>query len=130
MVRGLNTTSRSLVRSFAPEGAKSCNCVSRSPLLVAVGDSSAIKVVRRQLDLDPVPRQDADVVAPHLARDMAEHLVPVVELDLEHRVREGLDHLALHLDLLFLRQTACDPSLWPRDNAARVGYSFLTFTAF
>ena len=39
---------------------------------------------------------------PHLAGDVSEDLVPVVELDLEHRVREGLDDLALHLDLLFL----------------------------
>jgi hypothetical protein len=38
----------------------------------------------------------------HLAGDVAEDLVPVVELDLEHGVREGLDDLALHLDLLFL----------------------------
>src|SRR5581483_685192 len=86
-----------------------------SRLLVSVGDPTAIEVVRRELDLDPVAGQDADVVAPHLARDVAEHLVPVVELDLEHRVREGLDDLALHLDLLFLRQSACDPSGWDHE---------------
>src|SRR6185503_17364128 len=82
-------------------------------LLVAVGDAAAVEVVGGELDLDPVSRQDADVVAPHLARDVAEHLVPVVELDLEHGVREGLDDLALHLDLFFLRQTACDATCKP-----------------
>src|SRR5215207_8706782 len=71
-------------------------------LLVAIGDPAAIQVVWGQLDLHPVAGQDADVVPPHLARDVAEHLVPIVELNLEHRVREGLDDLALHLDLLFL----------------------------
>src|SRR4051794_17395141 len=70
--------------------------------LVPVGDSSPVEVVRRQLDLYPVPGQDADVVPPHLAGDVSEDFVPIVELDLEHRVWEGLDDLALHLDLLFL----------------------------
>src|SRR4051794_32136147 len=70
--------------------------------LVPVGDSSPVEVVRRQLDLYPVPGQDADVVPPHLAGDVSEDFVPIVELDLEHRVWEGLDDLALHFDLLFL----------------------------
>src|SRR3954454_19150405 len=70
--------------------------------LVPVGDPSPVEVVRRKLDLDPVPGQNANVVPPHLAGDVSEDFVPVVELDLEHRVWEGLDDLALHFDLLFL----------------------------
>src|ERR1051325_4204304 len=89
-------------------------CGTSSPLagtlLVAVRDAPAVEIVGRELDLDPVAGQDADVVPAHLAGDVAKHLVPVVELDLEHRVREGLHDLALHLDLLFLRQSASDPS--------------------
>src|SRR5262245_16302606 len=65
----------------------------RKPLLVAVGDSSAIQVVRRELDLHAVTGQDADVVAAHLAGDVTEDHVVVVELDAEHRVREGLHDL-------------------------------------
>src|SRR5918996_2212569 len=79
--------------------------------LVAVGDPSAVEIVRRELDLDPVTRQDADVVTPHLAGDVSEDFVPVVELDLEHRVREGLDDLALHLDLFFLRHRLAPPQM-------------------
>src|SRR4051794_4724800 len=75
------------------------------PLLVPVRDAPAVEVVGRQLDLDPVAREDADVVAPHLSRDVAEHLVVVVELHAEHRVGQGLHDLALHLDLLFLAQS-------------------------
>jgi hypothetical protein len=41
-------------------------------------------------------------VPPHLAGDVSEDLVPIVELDFEHGVREGFYDLALHLDLLFL----------------------------
>src|SRR3954453_2909551 len=72
-------------------------------LLVPVGDSAAVQVVGRELDLHPVTRKDADVVAAHLARDVAEDLVIVVQLDAEHRVGQRLGDLALHLDFLFLR---------------------------
>src|SRR4051812_32858230 len=68
-------------------------------LLVAVGDAAAVEVVGRELDLHPVAGQDADVVAAHLAGDVTEDLMVVVELDLEHRVGQGLGDLALHLDL-------------------------------
>src|SRR3954464_4504873 len=70
-------------------------------LLVAVGDAAAVEVVRREFDLHPVTGQDADVMAAHLARDVPEHLMLVVELDAEHGVRKGLGDLALHLDLFF-----------------------------
>src|SRR5699024_4511205 len=49
-----------------------------------------------------VLREDADVVLPHLAADVREHLVPVAQLDPEHRVGEGLHDGALHLDDAFL----------------------------
>src|SRR6185437_725042 len=76
-------------------------CLPRA-LLVAVGDAAAVEVVRRELDLDAVAGEDPDVMAAHLPRDVAQDLVVVVELDLEHRVGQGLRDLALHLDLLFL----------------------------
>src|SRR3954468_14513280 len=75
-------------------------------LLVAVGDATPVEVVRRELDLHAVAGKDADVVAPHLAGDVPEDLVVVVELHAEHRVREGLGDLALHLNLVFLCQGA------------------------
>src|SRR5215208_488139 len=71
-------------------------------LAVAVDDAAAAEVVRRQLDLDPIAGVHPDPEAPHLAGGVAERLMAVVELDLEQTVREGLDDLALHLDLLFL----------------------------
>src|SRR5206468_174588 len=91
----------------------------RSPrrLPVAVDDPRAIEVVRRQLDPHAIPRQDADPEAAHLARDVAEDYVVVVELHAEHRVRESLDDLALELDFLFLRHVGADGSSThlPRD---------------
>src|SRR5690606_31128900 len=52
-------------------------------LLVAVGDAAAAEVVGGQLDLDPVAREDADAVLAHLAAEVTEHLVAVVERDAE-----------------------------------------------
>src|SRR5215217_782139 len=69
-----------------------------------VDDPRAVEVVRRDLDAHPIPRQDQDAEAPHLARDVPEDDVAVVELHPEHGVRERLDHLAFELDLLFLGQ--------------------------
>src|SRR5258705_11555882 len=75
-------------------------------LLVAVHDPAAAQVVRRQLDRDLVARQDLDEVHPHLARDVGKHLVSILELDPEHRVRQRLDHGAFDLDAFFLRQSS------------------------
>src|SRR2546428_7276970 len=78
--------------------------VSTSPesLLEPIGDSASSEVVRRQLDLHTVARQDPDEVHPHLPAHVREHLVAVLELDAEHRVRQRLDHRSLDLDRVFL----------------------------
>src|SRR4051794_7760275 len=82
---------------------------SSSPM--AVDDPRPVQVVRRDLDAHTVTGQDADAEAPHLARDVAEHLVAVVQLHPEHGVRERLDDLALELDLFFLGQELDDPDV-------------------
>jgi hypothetical protein len=70
--------------------------------LVPEDDPASGQVVRRQLDQDPIAWKYPDVVHPHLSRDMGEDPVAVIQLDFEHGVREGLDHLSLDLDALFL----------------------------
>src|SRR5436190_16787891 len=77
---------------------------------MAVDDARAVEVVGRDLHAHAVARQDPDAEPPHLAGDVTEHLVAVVELHAEHRVRERLDDLPLELDLLFLRQ-GLDPQI-------------------
>src|SRR6516165_1226138 len=67
-----------------------------------VGDPTASEVVGRELHLDLVAGEDADVVLAHLPGDRREDVVTTVELDAEHRARQGLGHLAFDLDLLFL----------------------------
>src|SRR5687767_12264489 len=76
------------------------------PLLVPVGDATTAEVVGSELDLHTIARENSDVVHPHLPGDVCEHLVPVLELDTEHGVRERLNHRSLDQDrvVLGLRQ--------------------------
>src|SRR5680860_163404 len=83
-------------------------------LFVAIGDAPTGEVVGRQLNLDAVAGQDSDVVHPHLPGDVSEHLVTVVELDSEHRVREGFGDLSLQHDGVFLGLCQCSTFLEER----------------
>src|SRR5829696_4433012 len=79
--------------------------------LEPVGDAPAGQVVGRELDTDPVARQDPDEVHPELAADVGEDSVAVLQLDREHRVRERLDDRSLHLDRVSLcHRLRCSPS--------------------
>src|SRR5439155_15321797 len=69
------TDGRTFIAAFA-----SSRPVARDVLPVPERDAPAGEVVGRDLDLDPITGGDADVVHPHLAGDVREHLVPVVEL--------------------------------------------------
>src|SRR4051794_22604868 len=78
---------------------------------MAVDDPRPVEGVRRDLHAHTITGQDADAKPPHLARDVTEHLVAVVELHPEHGVRQRLDDLALELDLFFLGQELYDPDV-------------------
>src|SRR5438093_11217803 len=70
-----------------------------APLLaVAVDDAAARQVVRRKLDADAVAGRDADEIATHAAGSVGDELVAVLELNLEHRVRESLRDGGVHDD--------------------------------
>src|ERR687887_2559450 len=66
------------------------------------GDAALRQVVRRHLHRHLVARQDADVVHPHLPGDEGVDRVAVLQLHAEGGVRQVLQHLALHLDDIFL----------------------------
>src|SRR5256712_3303965 len=72
-------------------------------LFEPVRDPAPREVVRRQLDLHPIAREDPDEVHPHLAAHVREHPVTVVQLHSEHRVRQRLHHGPFDLDRVFLR---------------------------
>src|SRR5438132_4207207 len=88
---------------------------------MAVDDARAIKIVWRELAAHAVPGQDANAEAPHLARDVAEHHVVVVELHAEHRIGQRLDHLALEFDLVLLGHPLQPTSAQRKGHRARGG---------
>src|SRR5690606_20895686 len=73
--------------------------------------TAAGEVVGAQLYNHAVFRNDADVVLPHLARDRCEDLMPVAELNAEHRVGQRFGYDALDLDdTVFLSHSLADTS--------------------
>src|SRR5215471_18466419 len=67
-------------------------------LLVSVHNPAAAEVVRAQLHDHPVAGQDPDVMHPHLAADVRQDLMPIIQLHPKERVRQGLYYRALDLD--------------------------------
>ena len=90
-------------------------------LFEPVGDAAAREVVRRQLDLDAVPGQDANEVHSHLAAHVREHPMAAFELHAEHRVRQWLHHGAFDLAAAdrFASHTATIDNNNPREQVAR-----------
>src|SRR5438046_3065540 len=70
--------------------------------LVPVGDPTPAEVVGGELHLHAITGKDADVMHAHLPRDVGQHLVPVLELDTEHGIRQRLHDGALEHDRVFL----------------------------
>lgn len=77
-------------------------CMEAYVLLVAVDDASTREVIGGQLDDYAILWEDADVVLTHLAGNVGQNLVAVVQLDTEHRVWQGFNNATLNLDGAFL----------------------------
>jgi len=63
----------------------------------------------RQMDLRLSPHFAGTLGSPHLAGHVGQDLVAAVHLHPEHRVGQRLDHLALHLDCIFLLAHGLSP---------------------
>jgi hypothetical protein len=70
-------------------------------VLVPVDDAAPVEVVRGDLDAHAVPREDADTETTHLAREVSEDGMSVLELHAEHGVRQRFDDFTVERDLLF-----------------------------
>ena len=66
--------------------------------------TSLRQIVGRHLHFYFISGKDLDVMHAHLARDMSENLMAVLELDFEHCVRESLQNGALKFDDVFFSQ--------------------------
>lgn len=63
---------------------------------MAVGDAPSRQVIRGKLDSHPITWQDADVIRPHFAGEVAEDIMTIIELDRKHSVRERVDDAAFN----------------------------------
>src|SRR5215212_7966728 len=93
----LHLSQMGLTLGFTFTARRSCSS-SRRSLLVPVNDAAPGQVVGRELHHDAVLGQNADVVLPHLAADVGENLVSVLQLNAKHRIGQGFDHATLNLD--------------------------------
>jgi hypothetical protein len=66
-----------------------------SRLAMPERDTTPGEIVGRKLNHDTVARKHTNVVLAHPATQMAQHLVAVLELNLEHGVRERLEDAPL-----------------------------------
>jgi hypothetical protein len=74
------------------------------PLFVTVSNSSAIKVVRRELYEHSITRKDSNEMLAHLSRNMRQHLMlSLFQRDPKHSVRQGLKDRGHNLYSFFLR---------------------------
>lgn len=89
-------------------------------------DPGTGQVIGGQFHRNLVTGQDADVVHPHLARDMPEYDVSIFKLDPERRVRQRFKDLALHLDGIFLSHITQCLLVYQRDSALPLKLAFLS----
>ena len=76
----------------------------RSYLFAAIGDPPAVRVVHGKFDRNLVTRQDLDVMHTHLAGNVSQYLVAVLELNPKHSVGQCFEDCALKFDNILFCQ--------------------------
>ena len=67
-------------------------------LFVPVRDSSARKIVRRQLHRHFIAGKNLDEVHAHFAGDMSEHFMPVLQLDAKRRIGQRFENGSVYFN--------------------------------
>jgi len=70
-------------------------------LAFAEYDAATRQVVGRKFDFDPIAGNDADVILSHLAGEVGQDDVSILNLHPEHGVGEGFSDNAFHFDRFF-----------------------------
>ena len=71
-------------------------------LFVSIGDPTSGEVVRGELYLDTIARQDSDVMHAHFSGDVGQHLVAIFKLDAKHCVGERFYNRSFKHNCVFL----------------------------
>src|ERR1700682_5937985 len=74
-----------------------------SASLEAIDNAPAREIVGRELHLHAIARQDADEVLAHLARDVRQYAMLILQLHAKHGVGQRLDNRGHHLDGILFR---------------------------
>lgn len=82
------------------QGSNFTKCWERR-LTEAINDAGFVEVVRRHFDFDAVSDGQSDESLPHLAGDVSEHHVTVVQFDAEHSSRQDCFDFAFQFDVTF-----------------------------
>lgn len=72
-------------------------------LLVPIRNATSGEVIRGDLDLHAVTRQNTNAVHTHLSGAVSENLVSIFQFDLEHGIWQRLDHGPFQDNRVFLR---------------------------
>src|ERR1039458_7693020 len=80
-------------------------------LFVSIYNAAARQVVWRQLNRHPVAGKNANKVLAHLARDVRQHLVLVLQFHLEHGIGQGFNHHRHYLNRVFLTHSTPENQL-------------------
>ncbi len=67
-----------------------------------VSDSPSCEIVWGKFNSHSITRKNADVIRPHLAGEVTENIVTVIELNGEHCVRESIDHATFNRDGIWI----------------------------
>ena len=73
-----------------------------------VGNTALAEIVRRKLNSNFVTAENTDVVFPHLAGDVCNDHMTVLQLYAKLRIRQVLKNRALHFNMLFF----CHAIFW------------------
>src|SRR5438067_11942528 len=98
----LHKTYGSIPRSAATEGTRLRGRRTSRTFLVTKVDTSPAEIVRRNFDNDPVAYSRTDAKFPHLARDIGEQLMIVIELHPVVPVGEDLGNGTVEFQQFFL----------------------------
>ena len=74
-------------------------------LSVTIGDTTTSEIVRGKLDGNAVSWENANVVRSHLAGEVAENCMSILQLNPEHGIWKRVDNLAIDRDRIRVLST-------------------------
>ena len=85
-------------RNCSTSSRKTIGLLSGGPLALAVDDKPAGGIVRRYRDRDAIPKDNADSVTAHLASELRQNLMAIVELDPKVSAFRDQNDLAIEMN--------------------------------